>query len=127
MDLKLTRLVKPTATFGILSNENYPLCVTLELPWQDNHPSLSCIPVGTYHCIPHNSPKHPNVWEVTGVPGRSEILIHQGNALRDTEGCILVAFQFAGNEAEILTSDLALSFLRNTLPQEFDLTIVESD
>src|SRR5580698_6443589 len=126
MNLILTRINKPGATFGVLSTEDFPLCVTLELPWNNNVPGESCIPAGTYHCVPHNSLDHPNTWEVTGVPGRSEILIHNGNYLKDTEGCILVALQFAGNAPAILTSDLALNFLRNTLPQEFDLTIVES-
>lgn len=126
MNLTLTRIAKPGATFGVLSTDDFPLCVTLELPWLNNTVGDSCIPVGTYHCVPHDSPDHPNVWEVTNVPGRSEILIHNGNYLKDTEGCILVALQFAGNAPAILTSDLALSFLQNTLPSEFDLTIVDS-
>lgn len=64
---------------------------TLEPPWRDNRRLLSCIPEGTYRMEPKPSPRFKRVlWELEGVPGRSEILIHAGNTIADTAGCILV-------------------------------------
>jgi hypothetical protein len=126
MNLTLTRIAKPGATFGVLSTDDFPLCVTLELPWLDNQPDISCIPTGTYHCEQFESPEHGQVWQVMNVLDRSDVLLHEGNYLSNTKGCILCAFQFAGNAPAILTSDLAIAFLRNTLPSEFDLIIVDS-
>ena len=123
MNLTLTRVLRPQATFGILSGDDFPLCVTLERPWLDNAPDTSCIQAGTYACIPHNTPEKPNCWEVTGVPGRSAILIHVGNFVSDSEGCILVGTSFDGNAPEILGSVNALNLLREKLPATFDLTI----
>lgn len=113
------------ATFGVLLNDNYPLCVTLELPWLNNEPNASCIPEGTYHCIPHNSAAHPNVWEITGVPGRSDILIHIGNFPADSKGCVLAAQSFSGMTAAVYNSGGAMELLRNVLPQNFDITITK--
>lgn len=124
MNLTLKRVLQTdVATFGILSTDSYPLCVTLELPWLNNETGASCIPPGTYHCIPHNSPDHPNTWEVIGVPNRSEILIHIGNFPKDTEGCILVGQSFSGMTSAIYNSGGTMDLLRNVLPKEFDLTV----
>lgn len=74
---------------------------TLERPWLDNRPNVSCIPKGTYplrkkrggtYYRSYSSPErfgHPYVVEVAKVPGRSAILFHGGNTIEDIEGCIL--------------------------------------
>lgn len=115
-----------SGTFGQLFLDNTFLCVTAELPWKNNDPDISCIPTGTYTCIPHNSPSHPNTWEVTNVPGRSAILLHEGNfPSPDSKGCILVGDQFGtidGKQA-VLRSRLTLIALRGELPSTFILTI----
>ena len=103
------------------------LCVTGELPWLENAPQTSCIPEGTYHCIQHNSPNHPNTWEVTNVPNRSAILIHNGNAPKENSlGCILVgkAFGFIDGLPDVTESVITLNMLRTKLPSEFDLKII---
>jgi hypothetical protein len=63
---------------------------TIERPWLDNAPSVSCIPVGEYTMVRVNSPRFgPDTWEVADVPGRTHILIHTANyAQHDVEGCI---------------------------------------
>ncbi len=126
MLLTLTRTHSDQATFGILANAMYALCITLELPWLNNHPQTSCIPPGKYHCVAHNSADHPNTWEITNVPGRSEILLHEGNFLKNTLGCILVGDKFSGSGPVILDSDNTLNNLRKILPPEFDLNIVDA-
>lgn len=109
-------------TYGVLLKDDVPQCVTLELPWLLNVPDKSCIPAGVYPCIPHNTADKPNCWEITGVPSRSSVLIHIGNTIADTEGCILVGNAFF--PGGILESTDALNYLRKTLPSNFTLTIV---
>jgi len=48
------------------------------------------IPAGEYLCVPYSSKKYPNVYEVTGVEGRTKILLHHGHVETDTLGCILL-------------------------------------
>lgn len=65
------------------------LCSTFELPWRDNQPNISCIPAGVYPLKMTNSPKYGPCYKVYNVDGRTDILIHKGNYVRDTLGCIL--------------------------------------
>lgn len=87
-------------TVGMLYRGRIPVCYTLELPWRDNAPGLSCIPAGGYlveHLPRSASGKYHDVYHVTDVPGRSGVLIHPGNfggardlGMRtDILGCIL--------------------------------------
>ena len=108
-------------TFGVLSKNNIPVCVTLELPWKNNKRNVSCIPVGKYNVIKYTSAKYPDVWQVMNVEDRSYILIHQGNYLEDTSGCILVGSAFS--YGDINNSRLAMQKLRRSLPYEFTLEI----
>ena len=57
---------------------------SLELPWRDNHPQLSCIPEGNFLCTPYQSPKHGPVYLINDVPGRSLAEIHIANWAGDT-------------------------------------------
>lgn len=63
---------------------------TLEEPWKNNEPKVSCVPTGTYLVRPHNGMKWQGVWALQAVTGRTGILIHTGNTVLDIEGCILV-------------------------------------
>ena len=114
-------------TFGMLLAGDKALCVTCEEPWKDNAPNVSCIPAGTYNCSWHDTQKFPNVWEITGVTGRSGILIHAGNTIKDTRGCILVGQEFLRNSDLTIygvgKSRAALDMLRLTLPGCFVLVV----
>ncbi len=82
-------------SLGVLIGEaGLPLALTLERPWRNNAPEVSCIPPGSYTARRVTSPKFGETFEVTGVPGRSHILMHKGNTPADTEGCILVGAQW---------------------------------
>ncbi len=62
---------------------------TLELPWKDNLPDISCIPGGVYAFEKWHSPTfHTAVFRILYVPGRSNILIHPANFVRQLRGCI---------------------------------------
>lgn len=113
-------------TFGILYRDSRPLCVTCEDPWLDNAVGKSCIPSGRYRVKAFSGIRYQNVWEITGVPGRSAILIHHGNTINDTRGCVLVGRGFATlNGLPSITDSVAtLTMLRRELPKEFWLTVV---
>jgi hypothetical protein len=81
---------------------------TLELPWRGNRHLVSCIPAGTYPAEMTFSPRFSReLYELVGVPDRSEIRVHSGNfagdasqGLRtDVQGCILI-----GQETGMLRS-----------------------
>lgn len=116
-------------TYGVLIDGNQPFAVTLERPWADNQRSVSCIPAGTYVCARKQSPRFGNTFEITGVLGRSHILFHSGNTAADTEGCVLVAEEFAQLGGRVAVGNSRAGFkelLTRLAGQEgFTLTIKE--
>lgn len=108
--LTLTRVQKPRQSPGVLVDESTGwACCTLELPWAGNESRRSCIPPGpgegavTYRAKRHESPRYGECLWLPGVRGRSEILIHPGNYVSDTLGCILVGAQFTDLDGDGLT------------------------
>jgi|TARA_Y100000310_G_scaffold160698_2_gene160527 hypothetical protein len=82
-------------TFGVARwRGEDPSFLTLEDPWRDNLPNISCIPAGDYVAQKHNSPTFGMTFIVLDVPNRSHILFHKGNTHEDTQGCILVGEKF---------------------------------
>lgn len=112
-------------TFGVLLREGIPLCVTLEDPEKNNQKGVSCIPTGTYLVGPHNGTNFRDVWILKDVPNREAILIHNGNTIEDTRGCILVGQNFGtvNDLPGVGESKLAVEKLRKILPKSFALTI----
>jgi len=82
---------------GVMLHLGVAFAVTLELPDMNNEPEKSCIPAGTYVCKRVQSPKFGDTFEITGVPGRTNILFHKLNEVRQTLGCVGVAEKFVGN------------------------------
>lgn len=57
-------------------------------PFHAAHP---CIPAGDYRITVSMSPHFKEMLpELSGVPGRGEILAHSGDTVKDTLGCILL-------------------------------------
>ena len=129
--MRLVRLTKSadTPTYGVLINEGVPFALTLERPWLDNMPNVSCIIPGTYQCIRHISPRFGETFWVQDVPGRSEILFHKGNVSTDSHGCILVgeSFNYVMGEAGITSSAQGFKEFMTILEgrNEFEITIEE--
>ena len=89
MNIKLERLVENEfGLFGKLFIDSQRF-YTLE-GLHNNNQENSCIPTGNYNLEEWQGEKHKNVYHLMNVPGREKILIHPGNYLRDTIGCILV-------------------------------------
>ena len=62
---------------------------TVECPWDGlNTPFVSCIPDGEYSLQAFDSERHKDSWVITPVPGRTGILLHPGNDVSDTTGCV---------------------------------------
>lgn len=93
--LELLRIESsPSGVFGVLRVDGRAFCLTLEPPDLGNRPRVSCIPAGRYVLRRTTSPAFGETFEVTGVEGRDHILIHPGNTVRDTRGCILPGQSF---------------------------------
>jgi len=116
------------AILGSLYDEHKKLEVakTLENPWLNNKTSISAISNGRYDVRPYSSEKYKKAFCLSNVPGRSAILIHQGNYEKDTEGCILVGAEWAFLFGEIAVSKsrATLNYLIENYPEGFLLDIL---
>lgn len=75
---------------GKLTTDGFS-CDTLERPWKNNQPNISCIPKGTYNVKWTFSPRFMRyTYEVQKVPNRVGVRFHKGNYFFDVEGCILL-------------------------------------
>lgn len=87
-------------------------CLTLELPYLDNKSNISCIPEGTYpveFLLVSPSGKYKNTYHICNVPNRLGVLIHAGNTVVDTHGCLLLGL--SGYKNSIYESKKACSLL----------------
>lgn len=125
----LTRTYYPGHTFGtlVIGGETFH---TIERPWLDNQRNVSCVPAGSYRAIflPRSaSGKYRRVWHLKPVDDRTGILVHNGNLVRHTKGCLILGNSkgtLAGQPA-VLSSKPAMRRLLNLIGQnEFNLEII---
>lgn len=140
MRLELTRFAYlPDCTLGELSAGPLKLA-TIERPWIKNPagpggmPRQSCVPEGEYRLIQHSGGAFQRVWALVNpdlgvwyqpgcMPagqkwGRSAILIHAGNRVRDVVGCIAAGRKHApwsNGENSVRDSQLAINALRGVI------------
>lgn len=114
-------------TLGELLFDGKVIAKTIELPWISNKNRISCIPVGTYKVVRRYSSKYGHHFHVLDVPGRSYILIHNGNYYRDFLGCIGVGKSHADIDKDgyldVTSSKDKMKELLKILPNEFTLII----
>lgn len=124
--IKLKRFYYEVGTLGIIEiGEN--LIFTLELPYKNNERNVSCIDEGKYKLTRYNSNKFKDCFKVNDVKNRSDILIHSGNSLNNTRGCILVGcgINFNDDKALILSdSKKALYKLNKILMWSKDIELL---
>nr|WP_188050025.1 DUF5675 family protein [Flavobacterium sp. GP15] len=97
MVLVLTRTYFPEGTNGKLVCQGRLICYTIELPYKDNIPQVSCIPEGEYFIVKRYSKRFGWHFEILQVPQRSLILFHPANhALSELRGCIAPVSQLSG-------------------------------
>jgi len=101
-----TQPANTDCTLGLLFIEGLSL-VTIERPWipdvlgPGGTKGISCVPVGTYKLLRHDSEAHPRTWalfneelNVIHYPNanrptaRTAVLIHPGNWAFELRGCI---------------------------------------
>ena len=120
---------KPTHTFGALVIGGNTFYV-LERPWLNNKVNVSCVPEGEYvaHFLPKSgSGRYTNVYHLLPVSGRSGILIHKGNLVSHSLGCLIIgtAIGNLGGKPAVLQSAKALRKLNEvTGKQSFNLEIM---
>jgi hypothetical protein len=62
---------------------------SLERADNNNQRMISCIPEGEYKCVLEYSARFKtDLWEIKGVPGRSECKFHSANYWYQINGCI---------------------------------------
>lgn len=76
------------------SGESEYVGCSLERGWRNNQKNVSCVPEGTYKLKLEYSPRfRKDLWELYGVPGRSECKFHAANYWRQLNGCIALGFK----------------------------------
>ncbi len=101
---------------------------TLERPWLDNTEDISCIPTGFYtlrYKSKSNNGKLNNVYEFLSVPNRAGVLIHTGNWVHESKGCILIGLGRDIEQKKLVSSQLAMAQLIELMGKSFDLLIEE--
>jgi hypothetical protein len=93
---------------------------TLELAWNNNQKSISCVPRGVYDCkvrlAKDSASRNYDHLILEDVPNRSYILFHRGNTAKDSRGCILTGMMKGDNV--IYQSKTAHSLLMDKIFKE---------
>jgi hypothetical protein len=105
----------PKGTFGRLYFPGGESIWTLECPWENNVPNISCIPEGLYGLTRDTfKNRYPNYRVVNPPPGRYGIEIHIANYVKDLQGCIGVGLDL-GTQWNIMNSEEALDWMMEIL------------
>lgn len=117
MRIAIWRQPNSICTPGVCTVDGEYFGVTLELPWKDNRPRVSCIPEGVYSLAITDSFKFKRpMLEILKVPGRAGIRVHNVNSWTQLRGCIAVA-------AERPTPETIRKGLSTTLQERVHLAL----
>lgn len=113
---------------------------TIERPYLDNKPFISCIPDGEYIIKPCKSPKFGTTYyvesmdEVNGIPvvgyqvgSRTHILFHKGNTINDSTGCIILGREcgvIEGKRAVLDSKNANKDFMNELVGYHYRLSII---
>jgi hypothetical protein len=136
-------------TLGLLFLGDLSL-VSIERPWiasatsKGGSKGISCVPVGTYKLVRHNSDAHPMTWalvneelDVVHYPRaglasgtRTAVLIHPANWAAELRGCIAPGTRAGLGERgyQVYDSRKAMKMIQDRMPwtDENTLTIEEA-
>ena len=122
-------------TFGIFALGDLVL-YSLELPWKDNQPNVSCIPVGVYSATMTFSQRFKKqMYLIETIPDRGGIRIHSANFAgddtkgfkRQLNGCIALGEKVGimdGQRALLLSKPAIRRLEALTLGKPFTLEII---
>ena len=119
--------------YTTVTGERAPICWTIERPWQDNKPNVSCIPEGVYDLRQHKRPNGDNVYLIVGnsccaYPHQLDaehgitrwgIQIHPANHPDQVEGCIAPGLE--QRRGHVLSSRDAMKALHRALVPYFSM------
>ena len=136
-------------TLGLLFLADLSL-VSLERPWvpsaecRGGTKGISCVPVGTYRLVRHNSDAHPMTWALVNedldvahfqAPGdrrvlRTAVLLHPANWVFELRGCIAPGTRAGLGERgyQVYDSRKAMKMLQDRMPWDdsHSIEIVEA-
>jgi hypothetical protein len=128
--IRLKRYYNPDATVGeliVMKGGEVLVLRTLELLYKENLKNISCIPQGDYKLKFNdnkNSKFYNNSYIVEGVRDRTDILIHCGNTLSDTKGCILIGCGYDGKYCpQVTQSGKAMGDLIRFIGDDKDINL----
>jgi hypothetical protein len=119
-----------TGIFGTLSDESNSFhYVTLEHAYKtEDGKYIPKIPCGVYKCVRgfhqlEGMDHRFETFEITNVPGHTNLLLHTGNSNQDSAGCVLLAYE--RKDDVILYSRIAFQSFMGRLNglDVFELTI----
>lgn len=115
----IRKIHTPDFTMGELHLETGLTLYTIERPWLDNQPFVSCIPDGAYQLEWDTTGRIKNVPRLRDVPGRTQINIHSANTAGQLHGCIApgLSWEFG----RVGQSRKAMSLLLEYIPQAWTL------
>lgn len=129
----LLREYRNDSTLGTLILPSGTILKTIERPWLDNKSNISCIPEGQYLAkwlSRSASGRYKRVWHIQDVPNRTGILMHAGNLVKHSLGCILPGMKAGklGGKDAVLSSGEALNKMRRELGgEDFTLVVIGCD
>ena len=103
-------------------------CKTLELDWNNNEKNISATPTGYYNLRYEYSGRFKRkLWELKGVPNRSECKIHVANFSSQLQGCIGVGDMFThlngDSHLDLRNSSNTLNRLHEIMKNQTESTI----
>lgn len=113
----------PFGTFGKLVLGDLEL-YTVERPWLNNQPRVSCVPEGSYTLEPHSGGKYTDTWALVGDTvshwpdegkRRSTCVFHAGNTYEDVKGCIAPGLSLDPERWGVRESRIAVEALRKEM------------
>ena len=103
----------PEGTLGVIRWPAGPRLFTVERPWKNNEPFVSCIPEGDYPLEWDTTGRIRNVPRLRDTQPRTQINIHAANSPSELHGCIAPGMQWAvdGQEPRVIRSRRAMEIL----------------
>jgi len=86
-----------SGTCVVLDNDNFPTfsSLSLERGWMNNQNKISCVPIGLYELkLEYSDRFKKELWELKGVPNRTECKFHSANYWDQLEGCIALGLRY---------------------------------
>jgi hypothetical protein len=104
---------------GVIKHKGQIICSTVERPWEDNRPTISCIPAGIFPLkvlSSSNKFSYPHIW-IMDVPDRDGIKMHIANNPNELEGCIAPGKESTDNNNWVIESTDNLKHLIDYIQQ----------